>query len=123
MLRRCFAGVNFTRMSGRGQAGFQTSAAVEQNHLPDVSRLVMAQDVNTAIVAAQLEVAVGRVQPAIADLAYLDGALTDEEAHWSHIRAMTGVTLDADRGRSFFIKKMGVKAHFFLAWFTGLRRL
>jgi hypothetical protein len=86
-------------MSGRGEAGFPTRTAVEQRHLPGVSRLVMTQDVDATVIAAQLEVAVDRVQPTVDDLADLDGAPTDEEAQRGDFRAVTGVTLDADRGR------------------------
>jgi hypothetical protein len=46
----------------------------------------------------------GRVQPAVDDLAYLDGALTDEKTHRGRIRTISGIALDTQHARFFFIR-------------------
>jgi len=84
-------------MKGAGRARRPPPAArVEKDELPVVAWHVMAQDVNAAVVATDLEVPVLRVEPAVELLFDHDSPRTEDEGARVLVGAVTGVRLHVD---------------------------
>src|SRR5207302_270149 len=71
-----------------------SSLAGEDDQLPPLRLVVVAQDVLSAIVAADLEVAVVGSQPAIDDFGHFDAPFAQGEAAGCLLAAVSGVALD-----------------------------
>src|SRR3989442_1826327 len=69
--------------------------AGEDDQLPPLRLMVVAQDVLRAVVAPDLEVAVVGSQPAVDDLGHFDAAGTECEAAGGLLAAVPRVALDA----------------------------
>src|SRR5438445_11309472 len=69
--------------------------AGEDDQLPPLRLMVVAQDVLRAVVAPDLEVAVVGSQPAVDELGHFDAAVTECEAAGCLLAAVPGVALDA----------------------------
>ena len=84
--------------SGRGEAGVVAFAAVVHHQLPGVFAGIVAQQVDTSITAAYLEVAVTGIEPAVDHLLNLNLAFTEQKAARLLVGAMAGVALHMNPG-------------------------
>ena len=86
--------VQTARLVGLRRSSLGTS--LEHRHLPAVGGAVVPQDVDIAVVSADLEVATVRRQPAVEDVNDGHRALADPEAARRFLPAVARVTFDPD---------------------------
>lgn len=71
--------------------------ALKHRQFPHLSRRIVADDVDVAVIALDFEIAMLRRQPAIEDVDDLDPPLLDEDDPWRFFAAVTRMTFDAER--------------------------
>src|SRR5438067_13597402 len=84
-----------TSVCPNSRVGRRSRVAGEDDQLPPLRLMVVAQDVLRAVVASDLEVAVVGSQPAIDDLGHFDAAVAEGEAAGCLLATVPGIALDA----------------------------
>ncbi len=77
------------------QASMAAASPVVQTDLPTIADGIVTQQVDAAVVTAQLEVAVGRIQPAVDNLGYRYRSPSELQVPRLSVGTVTGVAIDA----------------------------